>query len=105
MEQERIGHEVTEVMSSQNIQGLAGQKWTLVFTLGGSGSHSSFLSEEWRNLKQVFIVCRRVMGEARTLLEVTAVIQVRDDGALNQASGYEEEAEFWIQFEIWKHIF
>lgn len=38
-------------------------------------------------------------------MEVTAVIQVRDDGALNQASGYEEEAKFWIQFEIWKHIF
>lgn len=52
-------------MSSQNIQGLAGQKWTLVFTLGGSGSHSSFLSEEWRNLKQVFIVCRRVMGGSK----------------------------------------
>ena len=36
----------------------------------------------------------------RRALEVIAVIQMRDDGGLNQASGCEEVAKFWLYFEI-----
>lgn len=51
------------------------------------------------DLKQVLAVCRRV-GKMRRSSEVITVIQMRDDGGLNQAPNCEEVAKSWLYFEI-----
>ena len=55
-------------------------------------------------MKRVVTVCRRVAGQVGRPVEMTAVIQVRDYGGVNQACGYEEGAKFLVYSEIWKHV-